>query len=149
MRQDLICHELVDYLTGELGIANENIVILIALGTHRGMTEAEMEKIVSPEVYTKIKVYNHNCLADDLAYLGKTTRGTEVYVNPLAVGRKVILIGRNGAPLMSVSAAAEEAFAGSAGKQTILQNICTACPRDRVSSTSRQRKLEGNRYMRI
>ena len=91
-RQDLICEQLVDYLVNVNKVKYENIVIVIALGSHRKQTEEELCQLASKKVYDKVKVVNHDCDADDLVYVGKTEIGTEVYVNPLVVGRKVIMV---------------------------------------------------------
>ena len=55
-------------------------------------TEEELCQLASKKVYDKVKVVNHDCDADDLVCVGKTKIGTEVYVNPLVVGRKVIMV---------------------------------------------------------
>ncbi|MDX9915354.1 MAG: nickel-dependent lactate racemase [Sphaerochaeta sp.] len=67
----------------EVGYQKENILVLIATGTHRPMTEDEIEKIIDPWVFEHgVKVENHDCLdQDDLTFLGKTERGSEVRIN--------------------------------------------------------------------
>ena len=45
MHQDRICPLLLDYLHGTVGIPYENIVFLVALGTHRPQTEAELRRL--------------------------------------------------------------------------------------------------------
>lgn len=123
MRQDQVCAQLIPYLHDTLGVPYENIVILIALGTHRPQTEEEMKMLVTPQVYDKVNVVNHDYLAPALAFLGTTTRGTEVYVNPLAVGRKVILIGGTIHHLMAgYGGGRKNILPGIAGKATINQN---------------------------
>lgn len=93
MHQDQIVEPLVSFLHETCKVPYAHMVILIALGTHRPNTEEEMKQIVSPAVYENVQVINHNCDASDLVYVGTTSRGTRVEVNPLVVGRKVILIG--------------------------------------------------------
>ncbi|MDQ7095696.1 nickel-dependent lactate racemase [Desulfosporosinus sp. PR] len=123
MRQDQVCAQLIPYLHDTLGVPYENIVILIALGTHRPQTEDEMKQLVTPEIYEKVKVVNHDCLAPDLEFLGVTTRGTRVFVNPLAVGRKVILIGGTIHHLMAgYGGGRKNILPGICGKTTITQN---------------------------
>ncbi|WP_407311816.1 nickel-dependent lactate racemase [Desulfosporosinus sp. SB140] len=123
MRQDQICAQLIPYLHDTLGVSYENIVILIALGTHRPQTEEEMKLLVTPEIYEKVRVVNHDCLAPDLKFLGTTARGTEVFVNPLAVGRKVILIGGTIHHLMAgYGGGRKNILPGICGKTTITQN---------------------------
>ncbi len=123
MRQDKICKLLVEYLAEELKVPYKNIVILIALGNHRKMTEEEMKKVVSPEIYEKVKVYNHNSSAPDLKYVGTTPRGTEVYVHPLAVDRKLILIGATVYHIIAgFGGGRKSILPGISSKKTINQN---------------------------
>jgi Uncharacterized conserved protein len=123
MRQDRVCAQLVPYLHEALGVDYENIVILVALGTHRMQSEEELKMLVSEEIYDKVRVINHDCMAQDLAYLGTTSRGTPVYVNPLAVGRKVIPIGGTLHHLMSgYSGGRKSILPGISGKVTINSN---------------------------
>ena len=93
MRQDVITELLVKYLHDEMGLAYGQITVLVAIGSHRPQTEEEMVKIASRFVKDRVPVVNHDCLAKDLVSLGTTGLGTPVRVNPLVVGRKVILIG--------------------------------------------------------
>ncbi|MBQ2699651.1 MAG: nickel-dependent lactate racemase [Clostridia bacterium] len=93
MHQDAVCEMLVRYLHEAMGLPFENLTVLIALGTHRPHTCEEMTKTVSAYVAERVRLVNHDCQAKDLVYLGDTSRGTPVKVNPLCVGRKVIMIG--------------------------------------------------------
>jgi len=123
MRQDQVCAQLIPYLHDTLGVPYENIVILIALGTHRPQTKEEMKMLVTPEIHQRVRVVNHDYLAPDLAFLGTTTRGTPVYVNPLAVGRKVILIGGTIHHLMAgYGGGRKNILPGISGKTTITRN---------------------------
>ena len=92
MHQERICPLLLDYLHDRCGVPDENVIFLVALGTHRPMTEEELRRITGETVYRRCAVRNHNAeLAT--AYVGMTPAGTQVRVNPLVVGRKVILMG--------------------------------------------------------
>lgn len=123
MRQDKVCAQLVAYLHDELGVPYDNIVVLIALGTHRKQTDEELKLLASAGVYEKVRVLNHDCMTPDLKYLGTTSRGTEVWVNPLAVGRKVITIGGTLHHLMAGYAGGRKSILpGISGKKTIFQN---------------------------
>ena len=93
MHQDVITELLVRYLHDEMGIPFDQMTVLVAIGSHRPQTEEEMVKIASRYVKDRVAVVNHDCLAPDMPLLGVTGLGTPVRVNPLAVGRKVILIG--------------------------------------------------------
>lgn len=123
MRQDLICKELTRFLNQECEIPYEHMVIVVALGTHRGHSEEEHKKLVSEEVYEKVRVVNHDAFAEDLVYLGTTSKGTRVLVNPLAVGRKVILVGGTVHHLMAgFGGGRKSILPGISAKETIVHN---------------------------
>ncbi len=69
------------------GYKSENILILIATGTHLAMSETEIWKMIDPEIKVKgIKVVNHDCKdSANLTFLGKTKKGTAMYINSLYV----------------------------------------------------------------
>lgn len=122
-RQDKVLAVLVDYLGREVGLADENLAVLVALGTHRPQTEAELRRLVTPELYERIQVINHDCLADDLVYADTTSFGTEVRVHPLAVGRKVILLSGTIHHLMAgFGGGRKSVLPGISAKPTIIQN---------------------------
>lgn len=122
-RQDLICEQLVNYLTGELKVKYENIVVVVALGSHRKQSKEELCKLASKSVYDKVKVVNHDCDTDDLINVGTTPSGTEVYVNPLVLGRKVIMITGTVHHIMAgFGGGRKSIIPGVAGRQTIREN---------------------------
>lgn len=147
MRQDLIVSLLTQYLTDTIGVPEQNIVILVALGTHRPMTEEELQTLVTPDVYQRFAVYNHNCMADDLVAVGTTSRGTEVKVNPLCVGRKVIVISGTVHHLMSgFGGGRKSILPGVSAKSTIVQNHlhCLHETEPRSADTIGMAKLQNN-----
>ena len=76
---------LLDYLNA-CGIPDENIKILFALGTHREMTEEEMVGEVGKEAASRVVMINSNAkIAEDFAYVGTTSFGTEVRINKHAL----------------------------------------------------------------
>ena len=124
MRQDIICRLLVKYLREDMNIPTENIAVLIALGTHRKNTEEEKKTLTGEYAYNNCaEVVDHDCDADDLEYVGTTSMGTEVYVNPLAVGRKVIVISGTVHHLMAGYGGGRKSIVpGIAGRKTIKMN---------------------------
>jgi len=58
------------------GIPNEDITIVLALGTHRRMTVAEIDQALSPEIRRRFNAINHD--VNDTVRLGTTSRGTPV-----------------------------------------------------------------------
>ncbi|HIV87214.1 MAG TPA: nickel-dependent lactate racemase [Candidatus Pygmaiobacter gallistercoris] len=114
MRQDLVIPHLVDYIRDECGIPCQNLVILVANGTHIGGDEAELRRLVTDAVFDKVRVVNHDCMAPDLVSVGTTSYGTEVILNPLVVGRKVVTLG----------AATHHVMAGfGGGRKSILPGV--------------------------
>lgn len=123
MRQDQVLKVLVEYMHDELKVPYDNMVVLVALGTHRPSDEEELCRLASKEVYDKVRVVNHDCDAKDLVNIGTTSRGTEVWVNPLAVGRKTIIIGGTVHHIMAgYGGGRKSVIPGISGRQTIRQN---------------------------
>ena len=74
---------LLPILLGELRhVPSENITILIATGTHRVNTDAELAEMLGDEVVGKYQVVNHDGF-DDSAHesIGRTEAGIEVRLN--------------------------------------------------------------------
>lgn len=124
MRQDILCELLVKYLHHTIKVPFENICVLIALGTHRKSSEDDKKKLASEFVYHHVKgVFDHDCDADDLVYVGTTSYGTKVHVNPLAIGRKVICIGGTVHHLMAGYGGGRKSIVpGIASRKTIRMN---------------------------
>ena len=73
---DRICRELLDELN-RAGVADGQIEILIALGTHRPMTEPEIEARFGIDVIKRVRVLNHPWRDEGrLAQLGSTLNGS-------------------------------------------------------------------------
>ncbi len=60
------------------GIPDDDITIIIGLGLHRPMTEAELRDTVGEAVYRRVRVINHD--VRDTVSLGRTSFGTPVEV---------------------------------------------------------------------
>ena len=74
---------LVDELH-QAGISESQITIIIAGGLHRPSTREEIARIVGNDWDKRLTVVNHNALdSDRLTFLGKTKRGTPVWINSL------------------------------------------------------------------
>ena len=62
------------------------ILLVIATGTHRAMTEQEMHVKYGSEVTDRVKVLNHDCLdRANLVSCGVTRRGTDIWINRLVM----------------------------------------------------------------
>ena len=90
----MILGVLLERLNGA-GIRDEDIVIISARGTHRAQTDDELRALVTDEIYSRIRVVDHDPSDEsNLTYLGTTSRGTPVKLNSTAVDSDhVILIG--------------------------------------------------------
>ena len=122
MHQERICPLLLDYLHDVCGVPYQNIVYLVAVGTHRKQTEEEFARIASPYVAERVRILNHDC-DGELVRVGVTSRGTEVDVNPLVVGRKVILLGGTVHHFFAgYGGGRKSILPGVAGRATIMQN---------------------------
>ncbi|MDR2946941.1 MAG: nickel-dependent lactate racemase, partial [Candidatus Adiutrix sp.] len=74
------------------GVPDDKITVLMALGTHRYMTEEEMRQKVGPEMFGRLKVVNH--LWRDparLVGLGRTSAGTPLQVNRLLLDHEIVI----------------------------------------------------------
>lgn len=64
------------------GVSDDDIVVVVAAGIHRPMTPAELLDKLGREALDRVRVVQHR--ADDresLEYLGRTSRGTPVWLN--------------------------------------------------------------------
>jgi lactate racemase len=77
------------------GIKKERITILFANGTHTGQTETDARQLLGDYIVDTYKVVQHVAIDDSsLGYLGKTSRGTEIYLNRLVLDAdRIITVG--------------------------------------------------------
>ncbi len=138
MRQGEVLTVLGQYLHEKVGVALENIVVLIALGTHRKSTEAEKAIVAGEYLYRNAAaVVDHDCDAT-CVYIGTTSRGTRVSVNPLAVGRKVIVVGGTVHHMMAgFGGGRKNIVPGISSRTTIRENHCRALDPNRPHSDDR------------
>lgn len=124
MRQDLVIPPLVSYLETECGLRAEDLTILVANGTHIGGDEADLRRLVTDDVYQRVAVVNHDCLAEDLVYLGETDYGTPVWVHPLAAAAdRVICLGACTHHVMAgFGGGRKSILPGISGMETICHN---------------------------
>lgn len=66
------------------GVRDENVTVIFGCGTHRAVKPEEAVKLLGEEVFNRVKTVNHDCKAQDLAYIGTTKKhGNKVYLNRL------------------------------------------------------------------
>ena len=60
----------------------EDVTILIATGTHRGNSPAELQRMLGRDILDRYRVINHDARdAASLAYVGRTATGVAVHLN--------------------------------------------------------------------
>jgi nickel-dependent lactate racemase len=113
---DRIIPPLLDRLNAA-GVKDRQITCMIALGTHRYMTEAELRTKVGEAVYRRIRVVNHEWKdPEQLVDLGISEHGTPLVVNRAAVEADVII---------GIGAVVPHHIPGFSGSSKIIQpGIC-------------------------
>ncbi len=66
-----------------LGLSPSQITILIASGLHPPLPPSRFANILPAEILARYRVVAHDAKAAGLDHVGKTSRGTPVFVNPL------------------------------------------------------------------
>lgn len=109
--QDLILPVLLEELNAA-GVADSDITVMIALGTHRPMTEAECARRYGREVVERVKVINLPQGPEDFEDLGKTPSGVPIHVSRLYLQSQISIAVGNVIPHM---------YAGWAGGAKMVQ----------------------------
>jgi nickel-dependent lactate racemase len=122
------------------GVAQRNIRIIIARGTHRRLSPAEMRQKVGGCVVDRYEVKNHEN-DRDLVHLGESKMGTPVWINRTVVEADVrVAIGSVCAhPVAGYGGGAKIIVPGVAGEETIHINH-SRCDHPNVTVG----KLDGN-----
>lgn len=99
------------------GVPDEHISCIMALGTHRYMTQEEMAEKVGREVFNRIRVFNHQWRDPGaLVDLGTSTRGTSIEINRAVVEADVVI---------GIGAIVPHHIAGYSGASKIIQpGVC-------------------------
>jgi nickel-dependent lactate racemase len=106
------------------GVCDEDITIIMGVGTHRPCTREEMERILGPDVTARYKVVNHNMDdKDNLVFLGMTSRGNAVWVNRMFAQADVkVLTGQIGIIAFGFSGGRKSVLPAVSGRDTIYFN---------------------------
>jgi len=119
-------HIVLPVLLEELrDIADDQISLINALGTHRSNNPKELVDILGPEIIKRFRVIQHDCYdADNLISLGKSSRGNEVWLNRTYMESTVrILTGFIEPHLFAgFSGGPKAVLPGIAGAKTIFSN---------------------------
>lgn len=113
---DRIIPPLLDRLNAA-GVKDRQVTCMIALGTHRYMTEAELRTKVGDAVFRRIQVVNHEWKDPaQLVDLGVSEHGTPLVVNKAAVEADVVI---------GIGAVVPHHIPGFSGSSKIIQpGIC-------------------------
>ncbi len=106
-------------------VPRDQIVLISGTGMHRPNTDEEMRRIVGDSVYENYRVINHNAFdKSTLALAGKTSRGTELWVNAEYLKADVkILVGFIEPHMFAgFSGGGKAILPGIAGEYTVLRN---------------------------
>lgn len=110
-------------------IPPEQFRLLIALGTHRPMTEAELDDMLGKEITARFPIVQNNAFdPTSQVKLGKTAQGHEIWLNRELMACDVKILTGFIEPhfFAGFSGAGKAIMPGMAGLETILDNHCAA-----------------------
>lgn len=118
---------IVEELNG-IGVADAQITVITAQGTHRAHTPAEDAVVCGPDMARRLRIVNHDSRSNTLAFAGTTSYGNDVYLNAEAVkADKVILTGAvSFHPMAGFGGGRKAVLPGIAGYETIMRNHALA-----------------------
>jgi nickel-dependent lactate racemase len=105
-----------------LGVKNEDVTILVALGTHRPMTDREMREKYGPEVLEEYTVINHEWdNPSELRPMGVLPGGVPIWINKTFMEADVRIGVGNIVPHMTSgwAAGSKILLPGLAGEETV------------------------------
>jgi nickel-dependent lactate racemase len=108
-----------------LGTQAEAITLLIATGSHSPMSPDEFDAVLPVDILKRFRVMCHNANdVSNLVYLGKTQRGTPVWINRRFAQANLRIVVGNIEPhqFMGFSGGVKSAAIGLAGVETINHN---------------------------
>ena len=109
----------------EAGVRSENILLIIATGTHQPMTENEFGLLLNDDLIRKVRIVSHDCDDDkNLVNKGTTSRGTPVFVNSLFDQADIRIVVGDIEPhhFAGFSGGVKSASIGLCGRKTINTN---------------------------
>lgn len=98
-----------------IGIPDDNINIILALGAHRPMNRFDFEKKLGKKILERVNVENHHPY-ENLKFLGKSKKGTPLFINKTYYNSEVKI---------SIGSVLPHPLAGfGGGAKVILPGIC-------------------------
>ncbi len=76
----LMVSPMLDVLN-KAGVEDGDVTIVFGCGSHRPVAPEEVERLVGIEALERVEAVSHDSKSEDHVYLGRTSFGTEVYVN--------------------------------------------------------------------
>ncbi len=118
------------------GVKDENVLLLGAFGSHRAMTQTEVDKKLGKEAASRFAWQNHNVF-DNVKQVGTTSFNNRVKLNQsfLAADCKICLSGVKGHEQAGMSGGAKAVMPGVAGLDTIQYNHWVLLPRTKTAGT--------------
>lgn len=110
-------------------LPKQNILLFIALGTHRLMSDSELIEMVGPENFTNFTIIQNNAFDPETqTFLGKTSQGHEIWINRDLMNCNVKILTGFIEPhfFAGYSGGGKAIMPGMAGLETILGNHCAA-----------------------
>ena len=106
------------------GIRNEQVCIFVATGTHRPMTDAELQTKLGARILGRYRVVNRDYRYADYVSLGSTASGIPIEVDRQVVEARVKIAIGNVVPHVSVG--------WGGGSKIILPGVCSQKTTDRM-----------------
>jgi nickel-dependent lactate racemase len=73
-----------------IGIKNDDVTVIIALGSHEPRDEKMIQKY-GKDLYEKFNIVNHSVAEEDLVDLGKTASGTPISINKIFMNSDITI----------------------------------------------------------
>jgi nickel-dependent lactate racemase len=124
MRSDLVLPPLLAELDGA-DVPREGVTILVATGTHRANTPAELDEMLGPAIARGYRVVNHDARDEgSLVRVGATSRGHPILLNRLYLEASVTILTGFVEPhfFAGYSGGPKLVMPGLAGLETVLHN---------------------------
>ncbi len=117
----------------DIGVADSQITVVTAQGTHRAHTPEEDAVVCGSEMARRLRIVNHDSRnTERLAFVGTTSCGNDIYLNKdVADADKVILTGAvSFHPMAGFGGGRKAVLPGVAGYETIMRNHALALTED-------------------
>ncbi len=106
------------------GVPDQNVDVIIGRGTHRVITEDELQVKIGPAVTDRVRVSIHDPDSEDLVKTGQTTRGNVVWTNRVVAeaGLKIGVGTCNPHYFAGYGGGGKIVLPGVSGRETVKKN---------------------------